>query len=144
MSLTSLLRSWTANLAFTRLESLFLNVSGITRGYDFIWHTHTQYTQPLSILESHICCIFLNTGRKPGIVGQRPTTSCAHSKITRVRVLSWLLQLLTSLYFLWVTEVLSPSERSVTQNSAVIGQTCHKWRKYCHTIALWLVRLITQ
>jgi len=34
--LTNLFRSRTANLAFTRLESLFLNVSGITRGYDFI------------------------------------------------------------------------------------------------------------
>jgi len=31
-SLTCLFRSRTANLAFTRLESLFLNVSGITRG----------------------------------------------------------------------------------------------------------------
>jgi len=36
MLLTSLFRSRTANLAFTRLASLFLNVSGITRGYDFI------------------------------------------------------------------------------------------------------------
>jgi len=28
-----------------------------------------------------------NTGRKP-VVGRRPTTGCAHSKITRVRILS--------------------------------------------------------
>jgi len=34
--LTSIFLSRTANLAFTRLESLFLNVSGIMRGYDFI------------------------------------------------------------------------------------------------------------
>jgi len=63
-----------------------------------------------------------NTGRKPGIVGRRPTTCCAHSKITRVRVLSWPLPLRTTLYFLRVTEVLSPSDGSVAQNSAVIGQ----------------------
>jgi len=45
-----------------------------------------------------------NTGRKPA-VGRRPTTGCAHSKISRVRVLSWLLPLQTSMYFLRVTEV---------------------------------------
>jgi len=51
----------------------------------------------------------------------RPTLGCAHSKITRVRVLSWPLPVLTSLYFLRVTEVLTPSDGSVTQNSAVIS-----------------------
>jgi len=47
---------------------------------------------------------------------------CFHSKIARVRVLSWPLLVLTGLYFLRVTEVLSTSDRSVAQNSAVIGQ----------------------
>jgi len=41
------------------------------------------------------------TGRSP--VGRRPT-GVAHSKITRVRVLSWPLSVLTSLYFLTVTK----------------------------------------
>jgi len=51
--------------------------------------------------------ILINTGHKPGIVGRIPTMGCAHSKITRVRVLSWPLPLRTTLYFLRVMEVLS-------------------------------------
>jgi len=43
--LTSLFRSRTAIRAFTRLESLFLTVSGITRGYDLIYHTYIACTQ---------------------------------------------------------------------------------------------------
>jgi len=57
----------------------------------------------------------------------------AHSKITRVRILSWPLPFRTNLYFLRVTEVLSPNDGSAVQiwsqlkevlprNSAVIGQ----------------------
>jgi len=65
------------------------------------------------------------TGHKPGIEGRRPTTGCAHSKITRVHILSWPLPLLTSLYFLRMMEVLSPSDGSVTHNSAVIGEANH-------------------
>jgi len=39
----------------------------------------------------------------------------AHSKITRVRILSWLLRMLTNLYFLTVTK------------------SCHTVTKSCHT-----------
>jgi len=61
------------------------------------------------------------------VVGRRPTTGCTHSKITRVRVLSWPLPVLTGLYFLRVTEVRSSSDGSVTQNSAVIGQAKNRF-----------------
>jgi len=46
-----------------------------------------------------------NNGFIPGAarLGLRPT-GVAHSKITRVRVLSWPLPVLTSLYFLTVTK----------------------------------------
>jgi len=46
----------------------------------------------------HVYCY---TGRSA--VGRRPT-GVAHSKITRVRVLSWPLPVLTSLYFFTVTQ----------------------------------------
>jgi len=62
------------------------------------------------------------TGLTPGIVGRRPTMGCAHSKITRVRVLSWPLPLRITLYFLRVTEVLS-----LNDGSAVIGRAKNRF-----------------
>jgi len=41
------------------------------------------------------------------VVGRRPTRGCTHSKITHVHVLSWPLPLLTSLYFLAVTQIVT-------------------------------------
>jgi len=59
----------------------------------------------------------------PGAARARPkailyihTYSCGHTKIARVRVLSWPLPVLTGLYFLRVTEVLPHN------SAAVIGQ----------------------
>jgi len=66
-----------------------------------------------------------NTGHSPGQA--EGLAGCGHSKIARVRVLSWPLPVLTGLYFWRVTEVRSPSHGSVTQNSAVIGQAKNRF-----------------
>jgi len=81
-----------------------------------------NFTQKWLLYAVHIMFI---PGASP-VVGRRPTMGCARSKITHVHVLSWPFPLWASLSFLRVTEVLSPSDGSVTQNviqnSAVIGQ----------------------
>jgi len=58
-----------------------------------------MYISVVIMLQLQICDIIPGAAR----LGRRPT-GVAHSKITRVRVLSWQLPVLTSLYFLTVTK----------------------------------------
>jgi len=80
-------------------------------------HLYNSYSTLNKMMNTQKTSYYYYTGRSP--VGRRPT-GVAHSKITRVRVLSWPLPVRTSLHFL----------------------TCHRHENLSHEISNKRIRIV--